>query len=229
MESAIREYIVLKECEGDTIHVYDIQLQGEEIWLILDIADGDLLHYIRNETMNKEWKYELLTSLASIHDRGICQLDVKPQNCLIKNNRLFISDLGTARFFTYSLPYNRIHIGTDYYRDIRLNKLLIQTAKSMKLRTETIMAFSNGSVEQHGEVDVYAAGITIFQMEPSILPTFVQYTLSEADNYVMVSTIIERYNSIDFSLIVDPDLRKLIRQITSENHETRITAKQCCM
>lgn len=253
VESAIREYIALNECRGDVIGVHDIQfyvdnsrrselskqdfsLEKKEVWLVLDLADGDLLSFIRKDKVKEKWRRQLLQSLANVHRRGICELDVKPQNCLIRDGDLFISDPGTARFFTYSLPYNKVQISTDYYRDIRLNRHLIENALVMKRKTGDTLIFDSAPVEQHGEVDVYAAGLTLFEMEIGVMPTFVSFVPSslnlygkgmESDSYAMVKAVVEKYESIDFTLVVNPDLRHLIRQMVCEDHEARVSAMQC--
>lgn len=236
-ESAVREYIALNECRGDMIGVHDIQYHDKEVWIVLDIADGDLLSFIRKDKVKKEkWRRQLLQSLDKVHRRGICEIDVKPQNCLIRDGELFVSDPGTASFFTHSLPYNKAHISTDYYRDIRLNRLLIDTAVMSNYKTGNSLQFTDDSVEQHGEVDVYAAGLTLFEMETGVLPTFVPFVLSfhnlygkgvQSDSYAMVKAVIEKYESIDFSLVANPDLRYLIRQMVCEDHEARVSARQC--
>lgn len=235
-DSTIHEYIALKECEGDVVNAYDIRIQGDKVWLVLELAEGDLLKFIRKPAPH--WRRQLLFALANIHDRGICELDIKPQNCLIKNGNLLIGDLGSVRFFTYSLPFNRIHISTDYYRDIRLNKYLVEHSRESPFRGEDgVMIFSDDSIEQHGEVDVYAAGLTLIEMETGVMPTFVPAVFLKniyggiggvrTDDYAMVKTVIEKYKSINLEEITNPDLRKLFRQMICEDHLLRITAKQC--
>ncbi len=50
-----------------------------------------------------------------MHSRGICHRDLKPQNVLIKNNRLVICDLGSAKILRKDEP-NISYICSRCYR-----------------------------------------------------------------------------------------------------------------
>ncbi len=45
----------------------------------------------------KIYLYQLFKGLLYLHSRNICHRDIKPQNLLVKENKLVIADLGSAK------------------------------------------------------------------------------------------------------------------------------------
>jgi len=50
--------------------------------------------------------------LKSLHDRNICHRDIKPDNILLKDNVIKISDLGYAKILG---QYNNPYVVSRYY------------------------------------------------------------------------------------------------------------------
>ncbi len=42
----------------------------------------------------------MFKGLLYLHSKGICHRDIKPQNLLVKENKLVIADLGAAKILT---------------------------------------------------------------------------------------------------------------------------------
>ncbi|CAH2328249.1 MAPK MAK MRK overlapping kinase isoform X1 [Pelobates cultripes] len=66
-------------------------------------------HKIRN------YMYQLCKSLEHIHKNGIFHRDVKPENILIKQDRLKLADFGSCRSVYSKQPYTE-YISTRWYR-----------------------------------------------------------------------------------------------------------------
>jgi hypothetical protein len=158
---------------------------------------------------------DLLHGLSYVHSQGICELDIKPQNLLVDDNRLLITDLGTARHFTHTLREGKINISTPYYRDIRLNELYLKYHN----------AWPSVFVEWSYEVDVWAAGLTIVEILTGIMMLFTP----SADQIEMVKEIVDKTYQVltnKFSCITNPNLRKMVTQMLDGDKDLRITVDQ---
>lgn len=55
------------------------------------------LKYNVSPRLLKCYLYQIFRGIMHLHSRGICHRDLKPQNILIKSNKLAICDLGSAK------------------------------------------------------------------------------------------------------------------------------------
>jgi len=91
--------------------------------LIFELMDANLYDLIRgrNHPLNtkivKSYMYQLLSSLAHMHDKGIFHRDIKPENILIEkgSNKLKLADFGSCRGVYSKKPYTE-YISTRWYR-----------------------------------------------------------------------------------------------------------------
>lgn len=72
-------------------------------------------NYELNSRYTKVYLYQIFRGILHMHSRGICHRDLKPQNVLIKNNRLVICDLGSAKILRKDEP-NISYICSRCYR-----------------------------------------------------------------------------------------------------------------
>ena len=93
------------------------------MFLILDYADTDLHTYISQKSEEipikviKRIFYQILKGVEEIHKNNIIHRDIKPQNILVKDNRIIkLADFGLAR--GSGLPCKNIseRVATLWYR-----------------------------------------------------------------------------------------------------------------
>lgn len=151
-----KEYIIKKynkdyANQARSEYLYLQTLKGEKVVQVIDLLQQEkpiiLLEYLSGQTLSpgickKTKDYETLFThlaftLAVIHSYGICINDIKPDNLILHNNEVYISDLGLA---TVNLYFDRNFRGTTAYA--APEKLLRQT--------------------NHYASDVFSLGMTMF-------------------------------------------------------------------
>ena len=79
-----------------------IHKSKKEIYFVLEYCSGgDLSYYIESGITSSDTKYfyEILEALEYLFHNDILHRDIKPQNILISNNSIKISDFGFAKSF----------------------------------------------------------------------------------------------------------------------------------
>ena len=122
LKNEARMYYVL----GENTNIPQFRSYGKEglyTYLIIDLLDSSL----RN---NKQYMFspkikiigdQLVDCIKSIHDSGIIHRDIKPDNFMLKNDKLFVIDFGLACVYSNKTNNknnnnNKQTIGTDNYR-----------------------------------------------------------------------------------------------------------------
>tara|TARA_B110000211_G_scaffold233397_1_gene299507 strand:+ start:242 stop:1339 length:1098 start_codon:yes stop_codon:yes gene_type:complete len=85
------------------IKLYDVIYKSKkELYFVLEYCNGgDLSYYIEQgiTTFDTKYFYEILDALEYLFKNDILHRDIKPQNILINNNSIKISDFGFAKSF----------------------------------------------------------------------------------------------------------------------------------
>lgn len=104
--SALREMAMLRALHHvpQVVSLLDIQLQGDRMHAVLDLAHMDLNQCIRErdqpfpESYVRRWMRQLLTGLQACHRCRIIHRDIKPHNLLLDGEyNLTLADFGMAR------------------------------------------------------------------------------------------------------------------------------------
>ena len=84
------------------LKLYDVIIKNKKIFLILEYCNnGDLSSYIKSSNNKFNYKYlkQIMNGLKYLYTNNILHRDIKPQNILIHNNNIKISDFGFAKSF----------------------------------------------------------------------------------------------------------------------------------
>jgi eukaryotic-like serine/threonine-protein kinase len=132
------------------LHLYDLRtdVRGDH-WLIMEYVQGETLTQILAKHTHglsipkvKEWFLQAARAVAYLHDYSIVHRDLKPGNLFIENDQVRIGDYGLSKPIgsATSLEQSR-GVGTVYY-----------------------MAPEIVTGNYSRQVDVYALGVTLFEM-----------------------------------------------------------------
>ena len=98
-----REIMLMKSFSHPNIlKLYDFVKNDKGLFLILEYCEsGDLSQYIKNKiyTYDDKYFYEIFNGLEYLFKNNILHRDIKPQNILITDNTIKISDFGFAKTF----------------------------------------------------------------------------------------------------------------------------------
>ena len=88
----------------NVVAVYDVGVEGDELYLVMEMVDGETLgqRLARGEFPPTKESLELIAqaadALAAAHEAGIIHRDIKPGNMMLtKRGRLKVADFGVAK------------------------------------------------------------------------------------------------------------------------------------
>jgi casein kinase 1 len=101
-EATILKYLQEHDCEDiPIVHWYGVYEKYR--MLVMTFYDCSLFDYISENCISIEKKNHIIHScvniLKSIHKQFVIHRDIKPQNFMLKNERLFIIDFGFSTFY----------------------------------------------------------------------------------------------------------------------------------
>jgi serine/threonine-protein kinase ULK/ATG1 len=98
-----REVSLMRKLDHPNIlKLYDVVRKKDGVYLVLEFCNGgDLAKYIHKKNYKWDMQYfnEISDGLKYLHKNNILHRDIKPQNILIHNNHIKISDFGFAKSF----------------------------------------------------------------------------------------------------------------------------------
>lgn len=138
------------------VALYDIKVDGRgDSWVIMEYVAGEGLSNVMNRHPNglpieqvHSIFSELCKAMDALHESGIVHRDLKPANVFIENNMVKVGDYGLCKFIsgTQKSPQTQ-SIGTVHY-----------------------MAPEISTGNYGKQVDIYAAGVMLFEMITGKLP-----------------------------------------------------------
>ncbi|CAK4075990.1 unnamed protein product [Aphanomyces euteiches] len=122
--TAMREIALLKELSHpNVVHLFDVVLQGDKLYLVFEFLDHDLKHYmdLHGSTMIpfviKRYVHQMLLGIAYCHTNRVVHRDLKPQNLLLDlQGNIKLADFGLARSFGVPLRNYTHEVVTLWYR-----------------------------------------------------------------------------------------------------------------
>jgi len=138
------------------VSLFDLKTDAQgDPWVVMEYVAGETLNVVLCRHPNgltpdlaRQWFIELAEAVGYLHDHGIVHRDLKPGNIFLENNRLKIGDYGLCKFIG----------GTDGSR------------QSQSVGTVHYMAPEIATGNYNKQIDVYAAGIILFEMLTGKVP-----------------------------------------------------------
>jgi serine/threonine protein kinase len=158
--------------------IYYTTIGNKHYCMVLELYDMDLVPLIPQSIKNqklfdiKRYIKQICTGLHSMHKLQIIHTDIKPENILLKEENIYISDFSTSDWI-YSISSGIV--GTRYYR-----------APEIILGLNITMA-----------VDIWSVGIMLIELLTGCL--ILQPTISEKHipwRYIFIKNIVEIFGHI---------------------------------
>ncbi len=139
------------------VKVYDMSLDGDLKYIVMELADGQTLKEYMEERKNKlsleetlSFTEQILLALEHAHEKGVIHRDVKPHNMIVlPDGRLKVTDFGIARApGSDTISMSDKALGTVYY-----------------ISPEQASGKETGTYS-----DIYSVGIMLYEMATGKLP-----------------------------------------------------------
>jgi len=138
------------------VNLYDLRQDSQgETWVVMEYVSGEPLNVVLTRHPNglpaelaQQWFLALARAVAYLHDHGIVHRDLKPGNIFLENGTLKVGDYGLCKFIS----------GTQ------------ATRQSQSVGTVHYMAPEISTGNYNKQIDVYAAGIILYEMLTGRVP-----------------------------------------------------------
>jgi hypothetical protein len=128
--------------------------QGDH-WVVMEYVAGEPLSTVLGRHPNglphdlaRQWFASLARAVGHLHDHGIVHRDLKPGNIFLENGLLKVGDYGLSKFIAASQ----------------------RTAQTQSVGTVHYMAPEISTGHYNKQVDIYAAGIILYEMLTGHVP-----------------------------------------------------------
>src|ERR1700758_968726 len=136
--------------------LYDIRTDAQgDHWVIMEYIGGEPLSVAINRhpqglprDLVQQWFAEMARGVACLHSHGIVHRDLKPGNVFLENGTVKVGDYGLSKFISSSQ----------------------HTAQTQSIGTVHYMAPEISSGNYNKQIDIYAAGIILYEMLTGHVP-----------------------------------------------------------
>jgi hypothetical protein len=138
------------------VALYDLRTDGQgDTWVVMEYVAGEPLSVVLSRhpgglppELGQQWFLCLARAIAYLHDHGIVHRDLKPGNIFLENGTLKVGDYGLCKFISGSQGARQSQsVGTVHY-----------------------MAPEISTGNYNKQIDVYAAGIILYEMLTGRVP-----------------------------------------------------------
>ncbi len=138
------------------VALYDLKTDAQgDPWVVMEYVSGEPLSTVLNRHPNglpaelcQQWFLALAKAVACLHDHGIVHRDLKPGNIFLENGTVKVGDYGLSKFISGSQ----------------------RTAQTQSVGTVHYMAPEISTGNYGKQIDVYAAGIILYEMLTGRVP-----------------------------------------------------------
>src|SRR3954469_25193649 len=138
------------------LDLYDLRTDGKgDHWVVMEYVVGEPLGVVLNRhpkglapDLARQWLLALCKAVGHLHDHGIVHRDLKPGNIFLEDGQIKVGDYGLCKFMSSSQHVAQTgSVGTVHY-----------------------MAPEVSTGNYHRHIDVYAAGIILYEMLTGHVP-----------------------------------------------------------
>jgi eukaryotic-like serine/threonine-protein kinase len=138
------------------VSLYDLRTDTQsDHWVIMEYIAGEPLSVVLSRhphglpmELAQQWFLALAKAVGYLHDHGIVHRDLKPANIFIENGLVKVGDYGLCKFISGSQ----------------------RTAQTQSVGTVHYMAPEISTGNYNKQIDVYAAGIILYEMLTGRVP-----------------------------------------------------------
>ncbi len=136
--------------------LYDLRTDGQgDRWVVMEYISGEPLAEVLNrhpqglpEDLARQWFIEMARGVGYLHDHGIVHRDLKPANIFLEAGTVKVGDYGLSKFISSSQ----------------------HTAQTQSVGTVHYMAPEISTGNYNKQIDIYAAGIILYEMLTGRVP-----------------------------------------------------------
>ncbi len=138
------------------VNLYDLRTDSHgDHWVVMEYVAGETLNVVLARhpdglppDLARQWFAGLAAAVGYLHDHGIVHRDLKPGNVFIEGGSVKVGDYGLAKFISDSR----------------------RTAQTQSVGTVHYMAPEISTGNYNKQIDVYAAGIMLYEMLTGHVP-----------------------------------------------------------
>src|SRR5262245_28245564 len=138
------------------VSLFDLRTDRQaDHWVVMEYVAGETLNTILTRhpqglppELARQWFAGLAAAIGYLHDHGIVHRDLKPGNLFIENGQVKVGDYGLAKFISDSQ----------------------RSAQTGSVGTVHYMAPEISTGNYNKQIDIYAAGILLFEMLTATVP-----------------------------------------------------------
>jgi hypothetical protein len=138
------------------VGLYDLKTDGQgDHWVVMEYVAGEPLNVVLSRhpggvprELAREWFLGVARAVGYLHDHGIVHRDLKPANVFLENGVIKVGDYGLSKSISTS----------------------VRTAQTQSVGTVHYMAPEISTGNYNKQVDVYAAGIILYELLSGRVP-----------------------------------------------------------
>ncbi|CAD8161431.1 unnamed protein product [Paramecium pentaurelia] len=220
------------------LELFNVQETQNSIYLFMELAHSTLDQYYTKKIVNQEEMKKIITQIVNAflymseiqiinhlqNDKvykGVCHLDLKPQNILIVGDTIKISDFGLSTSLQQD-ENQEMHESLDQIDNIPSNIDYLGQGSLLYMSIEQL----NYQPTQNLQIlDVWSAGIIFYEL------AFGKHPYYQFDSNIKTPIqLLSLLNQAEFTYPesqFDKQFYDLLQGMLKKNHKERLTWKQC--